>query len=92
MTTIATARLTCEACPVQIEGTLDNGRAFYFRARYSHVTLSAGTDLEDAVRTGWRDGPGRVRIHLPELGEFGAGMIGEDGAWTMLHEMVGELG
>ena len=38
------AALTCTACPVQMEGQLPSGEAFYFRARHNDVTLSVGGD------------------------------------------------
>lgn len=97
MTAIASAALTCRACPVQIEGHLDDGRWFYFRARDQAATLSASpVSFPDAVMAGWLRPPRgcagvAVRRELPELGEFGAGMIGEDEAWAMLGEMLLEL-
>jgi hypothetical protein len=31
--------VTCEGAPLQIEGTLENGRSFYFRARHRTMRL-----------------------------------------------------
>lgn len=100
MTAIAEAAMTCDTCPVQIEGRLDDGRWFYFHARYERAILSASPlSFDDAVAAGWAGAPEHVRSaegasvrrDLPELGEFGAGMIGEDEAWAMLEEMLTEL-
>lgn len=38
------AQVTCEAAPVQVEGTLPSGERFYFRARHSDVSLGIGGD------------------------------------------------
>ena len=38
------ARVTCEAAPVQVEGTLPSGKRFYFRARHRGVSLGIGGD------------------------------------------------
>ena len=46
---VRTATMTCEGCPVQIEGALADGRTFYFRYRYGCATLGAGADLAAAV-------------------------------------------
>ena len=45
---IVTIEMTCSACPVQFEGTLTNGKWFYFRAR-GGWSLGVGDSLEDAV-------------------------------------------
>ena len=37
------AEITCEACPLQIEGTLPNGERFYFRARWDRASLEIGS-------------------------------------------------
>lgn len=37
--TVAESRMTCEAAPVQIEGTLTDGRPFYWRARHRSIRL-----------------------------------------------------
>ena len=46
---IATSRVTCEVAPVQIEGTLTDGRYFYFRARHRSISLGVGATAEEAV-------------------------------------------
>lgn len=46
---IRTSRVTCESAPAQIEGQLDDGRYFYFRARGRYAELGIGTTPEDAV-------------------------------------------
>jgi hypothetical protein len=54
------AKVTCEACPLQIEGTID-GFAFYFRARHRHWTMGIGGDPVDEplwhMGGPWGDGP-----------------------------------
>lgn len=44
-------RMTCEACPVQLEGTIDDLHV-YFRSRWDSWRLAIATDLESAVRAG----------------------------------------
>ncbi|HWB37868.1 MAG TPA: hypothetical protein VHA75_17770 [Rugosimonospora sp.] len=46
---IATHRMTTGAAPVQIEGTLTDGREFYFRSRHRTITLGAGATQDEAV-------------------------------------------
>lgn len=41
--------MTCGACPVQIEGRLDDGRYFYFRYRSGRARLGLGMDDHAAV-------------------------------------------
>jgi len=41
--TVDTITWTCEAAPVQAEGTLSDGRPFYFRIRHRTVSL----DVDD---------------------------------------------
>lgn len=62
---IATARCTCPSMPTQYEGTLTDGRVFYFRYRTWEVQFGIGQTLDDAVQEtidhpGFRDfgGPG----------------------------------
>lgn len=45
----ATWEQTCGACPEQYEGTLQDGRAFYFRYRSGRAELGIGVDLIEAV-------------------------------------------
>jgi len=42
-------RVTCRAVPTQIEGTLSNGDAFYFRERNGYWTFTTGADMTEAV-------------------------------------------
>lgn len=42
-------KLTCRTTPVQLEGTLTDGRHFYFRGRDGRVQLGVGATLDDAV-------------------------------------------
>jgi hypothetical protein len=46
---VATYRETCIACPTQYEGTLKDGRVFYFRYRHGRATLGLGADEHAAV-------------------------------------------
>lgn len=40
---------SCAGCPMQYEGTLVDGRWFYFRYRYGRASLGIGRTLDDAV-------------------------------------------
>ena len=42
--------VTCEACPWQVEGQLEDGRRFYLRHRHCSMQLGVGATLEEAVR------------------------------------------
>lgn len=42
---ISAYTVTCEGAPLQIEGTLDNGQSFYFRARHHAMRI----EVNDAV-------------------------------------------
>lgn len=46
---VATATLTCGACPVQYEGQLLDGRHFYFRYRWGRATLGIGATPDAAA-------------------------------------------
>lgn len=46
---IATWYVTCEAAPLQIEGTLASGEFFYFRSRHRGLSLGIGDTLDAAV-------------------------------------------
>jgi len=48
-TVLATYRVTCKACPHQVEGEMIDGRAFYFRARHNHWMIGIGATVDDAV-------------------------------------------
>jgi hypothetical protein len=43
--------ITTTAAPVQVEGTLVDGREFYVRSRHRTITLGVGATLEEAVGT-----------------------------------------
>jgi hypothetical protein len=47
--TVVSQVTTCEAAPVQIEGTLSDGRRFYFRSRHRRISLGASTTRDGAV-------------------------------------------
>jgi hypothetical protein len=42
-------KVTCNACPHQAEGELEDGRWFYFRARHELWSVSVADALVDAV-------------------------------------------
>ena len=46
---IVEMRCTCSACPVQYQGTFENGKHFYFRARWGEWSFGVGDTLDDAV-------------------------------------------
>lgn len=80
-------RFTCEACPVQAEGTID-GAPFYFRARGQHweIEIAGGPVLEFMGRgpaEGWWDGEawGDTR--------FAAGWMEHDEARRLIAEAAG---
>lgn len=57
---------TCEACPEQYEGTLCDGRSFYFSYSRGEVFLGIARTLDEAVRE-----PGtRAKIDKPADGMF----------------------
>lgn len=44
-------RMTCEACPVQVEGTID-GNGLYFRARWDSWRLAIAETIDQAITAG----------------------------------------
>lgn len=56
--------LTCDACPVQFDGSLEDGRRVYIRSRHGGLTVSAGATLQEAVEAGWRGGRGEVLLDI----------------------------
>ena len=42
-------RVTCPACPLQVEGRLVDGRHFYLHLRYNTASLGIGDSPEEAV-------------------------------------------
>ncbi len=67
-------RLTCEACPVQLEGTID-GLTLYFRARWASWRLAIATDLKSAVRATGQAEAAFYHESLDKLGEFEASWL-----------------
>lgn len=47
-------RETCEACLTQYEGTLKDGRRFYFRYRFAKASLGFGETDDEAVHDSFR--------------------------------------
>ena len=85
---IATTQCTGFACPEQHEGTLIDGRVFYYRLRFSRATLGVGATLDDAVQDGWTrphaiynvlsplDGePEGIMARIPDLHEVSRGRL-----------------
>jgi hypothetical protein len=54
---VATYAVTCHAVPFQIEGTLVDGRYFYFRDRHGYASLGVGVDhgaaVDHSFTSGW---------------------------------------
>lgn len=46
---VKTYDVTCEGAPVQVQGSLTDGRRYYFRARHRAIELGVGATDEDAV-------------------------------------------
>jgi hypothetical protein len=66
-------RLTCEACPVQVEGQID-GLAMNFRSRWDSWSLVMAADLDTAIRANRQ--AEAVFYH-----ESCAGLSGFDASW-----------
>lgn len=47
---VFSAVVTCSAVPFQVEGTLLDGRSFYFRDRHGYASLGIGNTLQEAIR------------------------------------------
>lgn len=50
---IATQTQTCWICPEQYEGTLTDGRFFYYRMRRGTARLGVGSTIDEAVENCW---------------------------------------
>lgn len=46
---MATYDVTCHGAPMQVQGSLSDGRRYYFRARHRAIELGVGATDEDAV-------------------------------------------
>jgi hypothetical protein len=98
---VATMKTTCEACPVQIEGTLTDGRYFYFRSRHRQTTLSLGPDPYGAVEAGIEAEDGealtgrgfakRVWPVNEETGRHPASYLEPDRALQLLDELLAQI-
>jgi len=40
---------TCDACPAQWEGKLEDGRMLYFRYRYGHLSVRISPEVTDDI-------------------------------------------
>jgi len=76
MIKITELRKTCNACPAQWEGKLDDGRAVYIRYRWGVLTIDAGDTIDEAIAgqhniliVNSRDGMGGF-MTLADLKEF----------------------
>src|SRR5262249_54306032 len=66
-------RLTCSACPVQLEGQID-GLVLYFRSRWDVWGLAIADELDSAVRA-------RRQAEARFYHESSAGLRGFDASW-----------
>lgn len=90
MNGIQDSRVTCSAAPVQIEGTLTDGRRFYFRARFGRAQLGIGPTVDAAVAAIF-GGPGLcAERDLSHLGQYGASGLDHAEAQMLLAEMIEE--
>ena len=55
--TIKSYIVTCNSCPHQTEGELEDGRHFYFRARWDEWTLGIGNTPTEAIDISASDTP-----------------------------------
>lgn len=62
MTAVASLDHTCEACPSQWEGTLDDGTHFYVRYRGARLRIGFGATLNEAVERGCGAAPDFVKV------------------------------
>ena len=76
-------RCTCEGCPTQYEGTLKDGRSFYFRYRFNFAYLGIGPSARDAVKD---------QVYAPGIpyGDYDLqGIITEDEFKTLFMQLWG---
>lgn len=66
---------TCLACPEQYEGTLQDGRFFYFRYRFGTARLSVGLTQDNAI---WAGSPYRRHHPQPAYSKYAVLEIGDD--------------
>ena len=78
-------QITCGACPVQVEGTVD-GFAFYFRARDGITFSVAAPGSTDAVMPNLD--AGGYDFELPEETDDYGGWIAHSEAWRLVAEGV----
>jgi hypothetical protein len=76
--------MTCEACPVQIEGTID-GYALYFRSRWDTWRLAIAPTLDEAVAAG-------QTANLVFYHEGSVGDSGFDASWLEPEQLEIVLG
>lgn len=77
---LAEAHVTTMACPVQIEGTLTDGRCFYFRYRWGEARLGLGVTIDLATEDD----------HVMVL-EYGDTMQGGFDSTSECNEVLGRL-
>jgi hypothetical protein len=85
---IAEQEQTCLACPEQYQGTLVDGRTFYFRYRHGWATLGLGHDLDSAVLD--PEGVGR-EVGDDLDGQFASPEIRDSVFAILLAERFGQL-
>ncbi len=86
MAVVREVKWTCEACPVQGEGVFEDGRLFYFRARWDSIYLGVTSidDLEKAVLPETADDY-EVKDHE------GAGWLSDTERDAILSELASQL-
>lgn len=80
--------ITCNACPVQIEGTID-GVPFYFRARGQYWAMGVGGEKPVRVAMGWEEGWSRSEPWGD--GPFAAGWMPHETAFEIVHQVAAEF-
>lgn len=78
---------TCSACPTQWEGTLKDGRSFYFRYRWGKAYLGVADTIDNAV---WVGDKGGVKA-FSYLGHALDGVLDDDEYRRMFVELHGQL-
>jgi len=68
--TVTSIRKTCNACPSQWEGTIDDGRVIYARYRWGTLTIVLGKTLGEALRS--------PHIYEADLGDDLDGLLSYD--------------
>lgn len=88
---ITEMKCTCGACPVQYEGKLEDGKFFYFRARWDEWDFGVGDSRDEAVTQSMLIEPtGFARTGEVGDGDFSASWMGHAEAERIIHACVAE--